>query len=105
MLCQSCGAVQDDNACFCNHCGAAFNCASPACRQKKPPNNLAVIGLVFAFFLPVPGLIISAIARKQCIERDEEGGTLAKAGMIVGGILCILLAAVLLALARERVFF
>jgi len=95
MYCQRCGTQNDDNAQFCKICGLGLGTAPypypyPPVYPPQPPakqsNSLALIGLVLSLFMPLAGLIVSIIARKQCIERGEEGERLAKAGIIVGAI-------------------
>ena len=53
--------------------------------------NLAILGLVLSFLIPLAGLIISAVALnkfKQSGETDGKG--LATAGLIIGIILMVL---------------
>ena len=106
MYCQKCGAQIDDDAQFCKACGTATMRAvqpypyAPAYpQQEKRTNNLALLGLILAFFMPIGGLVVSVIARKQCVERGGDGEKLAKAGIIVGvvytGLLFVILVAML----------
>ena len=37
MYCRNCGTKQDDNASFCNHCGAPLN--QPATQEKDIPDK------------------------------------------------------------------
>jgi len=92
MNCPRCGTQNDGNAQFCKTCGLSIGTtpyayyAAPAYPQQPPAkqtNTLALIGLILAVFMPLAGLIVSVIARKQCAERGEEGEKLAKAGIIV----------------------
>jgi hypothetical protein len=91
MYCQTCAAQLVADARFCENCGAALGApqpyAPPVYRQPvKPTNNLALLGLILAFVMPVAGLIVSIVARRQCIERGEDGEKMAKIGIIVGVI-------------------
>jgi hypothetical protein len=104
MYCQRCGTQLDGNAPSCKACGLAAGAPPPypypypypyPAYPPRPPakqaNTLALVGLVLSIFMPLAGLIVSLIARKQCIERGEDGEKMAKAGIIVGAIYCGLL--------------
>jgi len=100
MYCQRCAAEVSEDSQFCQACGAATGVPpypypyAPAYPQPQQPakqtNNMALIGLILAFVVPVAGLVVSIIARKQCLERGEDGANLAKAGVIVGAVYCAL---------------
>ncbi len=47
-------------------------------------NTLAIIGFVGAFMIPVVGIVLGIMAQRQIAVNHEEGGTLAKAAVIVG---------------------
>jgi len=80
MYCQKCGIQMDGSAQFCK-----------ACTPPRRQNSLALLGLVLAFAGPAAGLVVSIIARKQCIQRGEDGETLAKAGIILSIVFIALL--------------
>ena len=108
MFCQHCGTRSDDNAKFCVQCGAATAPApAPEFQQQQgfqqpaypppsyhqwshqPPkrtNTMAIAGLVLAFLMPFIGLIVSIIARKQCIQNNEDGQGLATAGIVISAV-------------------
>jgi len=93
MYCQRCAAEISEDSQFCQACGAAtgvppYPYAPPVQQPAKQTNNMALIGLILAFVMPVAGLVVSIIARKQCLERGEDGLHLAKAGVIVSAIYC-----------------
>ena len=46
-------------------------------------NTLAILGLVFAFIIPLVGLILSVIAKEQIERTGEQGEDLATAGLWV----------------------
>jgi len=116
MFCQHCGNSNDNASKFCFSCGKALEASAapdtpPAGAYVPPPqqpqpgyqayqtpqpqkttNTMAIIGLVCAFFMPLVGLVVSIIARKQCIENQEEGQNLATAGIIVSVISMALIA-------------
>jgi len=103
MYCQKCGAQLDADAQFCKSCGTAIRTTpqpyAPVYQQPaKQTNNLALFGLILSFVMPIGGLVVSIIARKQCIERGEDGEKLAKAGIVAGAIYCALLAVMIIAL-------
>ena len=47
-------------------------------------NTMAILALVFAFVFSPLGIVFGHIARKQIRERNEQGGGLATAGLILG---------------------
>jgi len=101
MYCQKCGTQLDVDAQFCKGCGtAAGQAVQPGPQQQpaKQTNSLALIGLILSAMMPLAGLIVSIIARKQCIERGEDGERLAKAGIIFGAVYCGLILVLVLVL-------
>lgn len=68
-------------------------------RGEEPPagtNTMAVLGLVFAFLLPVLGIVFSAVGLSQTRRRGQDGRGLAVAGLAVS-VVALAVAAVLLA--------
>lgn len=59
-------------------------------------NTMAVLGLVFAFLLPVLGVVFSAVGLSQTRRRGQDGRGLAVAGLAVS-VVALGVAAVLLA--------
>ncbi len=57
--------------------------------ERKNTNVIAVLGLIFAFFLPFLGLILSIVGLVQA-KKLENGKGLAIGGIIVSAILFIL---------------
>jgi hypothetical protein len=49
-------------------------------------NTMAILSLVFAFIFSPLGIVFGHIAKKQIRERNEEGGGLATAGLVLGYI-------------------
>ena len=108
MYCQKCAAEIADGSQFCSVCGTPTGTPPgptpypyPYPYSYQPPvkqtNNMALLGLILAFVMPLAGMIISLIARKQCQERGEDGAHLAKAGIIVGAIYSGLVFVILIA--------
>lgn len=58
----------------------------PIYQQPTPPgtNVLAVLGLVFSFFIGILGIVFGHIARAQIRRTGEGGAGLALAGLIIG---------------------
>ncbi len=98
MYCAHCGKEIDPQSLYCPHCGAATGAAP----LTKRTNGLAVAGFVLSFFVPIVGIILSIIGRKQCLERNEEGGGLALAGIIIS---CVTIALALIALIGSFIFW
>ena len=65
---------------------------SPSGYYNPPPqtNTMAILSLVFAFVVPILGIVFGYIAKKQIRERGEGGSGLAKAGLILGYIFAVL---------------
>jgi hypothetical protein len=59
-------------------------------------NTMAVLGLVFAFLVPVLGVVFSAVGLSQTRRRGQDGRGLAVAGLVVS-VVALVVAAVLLA--------
>src|SRR5207245_2874109 len=64
-------------------------------------NTMAVLGLVFAFLLPVLGVVFSAVGLAQTRRRGQAGRGLAVAGLVVSLVLVVAAAAVLAAFAEH----
>ena len=97
IKCTHCGDANDNAAKFCFACGKAMETPAPGAYayaqppyhcypQPKQTNIMAIIGLVCAFLMPLAGIVVSIIARRQCIENREEGQGLATAGIIISAV-------------------
>ena len=102
MYCRKCGAQIDDDATFCQYCGAStteskikpeyYN--SPAVQSEytapPPTNGCAIAGFVLAFFMPLIGFILSIVgfikAGREC---RGNGKGLAIAGLVISFILLL----------------
>lgn len=60
----------------------------PPAQQKT--NTMSILGLVFAFLIPLLGIVFSAIGLKQTRERGEGGRGLAVAGLIISIIFTLI---------------
>ena len=89
MYCSNCGNQIDDNAAVCIHCGAPTGRAQyqqqPA-QQPAQSNTLAIVGFVFAFLIPIVGLICSIVGLKNAPQFNGNGKGLAIAGIIISAI-------------------
>ena len=112
MYCHKCAAEITDESRFCKICGTPTGAPAnpspntypytypypyPYQTPMKQTNNMALVGLILAFVMPIAGLIVSIVARRQCIERGEDGEQMAKAGIIVSAVYCGLAAVILIA--------
>lgn len=81
--CSHCGKEVDDNAYVCPNCGCKV--------QKDAEGNLSVIsivGFVFAFLMPLIGLIVSIVAHSNAKrDGDEKSRKFAKAGIVISACL------------------
>lgn len=91
--CEKCGQYMDDNTRFCPSCGAENVLAPVVEDPNQPPeglNVMAIVGMALAS-TGIPGIIVSAIAKK----RAKSGlyrhplGPLATAGLIVSIIMTV----------------
>lgn len=65
--------------------------------NKKNTNVMAILGLVFSFFISILGLIFSIIALQQIKKTQEEGKGLAIAGIVISVVKLVIV--VILAIA------
>lgn len=86
MFCKNCGSQIDDNASVCIHCGASVREMQTTQQQPAQSNTLAIVGFVFAFLMPLVGLICSIIGLKKSKELSDNGKGLATAGIIISVI-------------------
>lgn len=95
MFCKSCGKQIDDSALYCPNCGAAQGVRQndgfyrgPASDRPKPGMNaLALVGFILSFFIPIAGLVLSIIGKKQIASSGETGNGFAVAGIIISSVL------------------
>lgn len=90
MFCKNCGAEIMDEAVMCPKCGVMTDGtkAEPPKQeapvpQSYPFNVIALIGFIFSFLYPIPGLICSIIGRKESQKLGGNGEAFAKAGLII----------------------
>lgn len=90
MFCPKCGNTVNEDATFCPVCGAALKGEAQPAPQPTPAyapvrgsNTMAILGLVFAFIMPILGLIFSILGLNKAKEMQGEGHGLALAGLII----------------------
>lgn len=95
MYCSNCGNQIDDHASVCIHCGAPTQNAQYQQQYQQPvqqntssnqSNTLAIVGFVFAFLMPLVGLICSIIGLKNAPQFNGNGKGLAIAGIIISAL-------------------
>lgn len=94
--CTHCGAELAEEAAICPKCGCPTDLYNPnAARQTSPANPpkqrvyspLSIVGFVFAFLVPLVGLICSVIAFKNAqAESNDRCKSFTKAGIIISAI-------------------
>lgn len=112
-ICPKCNLELEENAKFCPQCGAALETefaagetgerefsventavgaefhsgpaysSQPVQYVQQRTNGMAIAGFVLSFFVPVLGIIFSAIGMKQTKENNEAGRGLAIAGLVI----------------------
>ena len=104
MYCSKCGKEISDEAYLCPHCGTMVRDlpkevaagdgtargGNGAYNGYRKTNAFAIAGFVCSFLFAILGLIFSAMAMKQCRERNEDGYGLSKAGMIISIVSMVL---------------
>ncbi len=96
MFCKFCGQEIDEHAVICPKCGRVLN--SSGIPQQQPQyqyqyaapspktNTLAIVGFILSFIVPIVGLILSIIGKKQIKATGEGGNGLATAGIVISSI-------------------
>ena len=85
MFCKNCGKEIDDRAVVCPNCGVQVGTVAPA---ENKTNVLAIVGFIFAFIMPIVGLICSIIGRNKAPECGGNG--LATAGIVISVVWMVL---------------
>lgn len=87
MFCPKCGKDIRDDSAFCPFCGVQVgNFSTPTPKT----NVLAIVGFIFAFLMPVVGLICSIIGKNKVEECGGNGRGLATAGIVISVIAIVL---------------
>lgn len=98
--CAHCGSELFEEAVVCPKCGCQvrdfnFNATNQEAKNEnttsksaqKKTNTMALVGFILSFIIPLLGLIFSCIGKNQLAQNpEEEGETLAKAGIIISAI-------------------
>lgn len=87
MFCKNCGKEIDDHAVVCPYCGVQVGTVAPA---ENKTNVLAIVGFIFAFIMPIVGLICSIIGRNKAPECGGNGKGLATAGIVISVVWMVL---------------
>ena len=90
MFCKHCGREIDDKAIVCPYCGVQVANVQP---QQSGTNVIAIVGFIFAFIMPIVGLICSIIGRNKAYEYGGNGRGLATAGLVIN-IIWLLIAVI-----------
>lgn len=92
MFCKNCGRQIDDNAVICPHCGTSVsgnpNNSQPQAQSRG--NGIAIVGFVFAFFIPLVGLICSILGFNKASKEGLPYKGLALAGIIISVVVWVL---------------
>ena len=87
MFCKNCGKEIDDRAVVCPNCGVQVGTVAPA---ENKTTVLAIVGFIFAFIMPIVGLICSIIGRNKAPECGGNGKGLATAGIVISVVWMVL---------------
>ena len=80
MFCKNCGKEIDDKAVVCPYCGVQVG---EVRQQRSSTNVVAIVGFIFAFLMPLVGLICSIIGKNNVEECGGNGKALATAGIAI----------------------
>ena len=100
MFCKNCGKEIDDNAYVCPHCGVKVK-DEDAERQEKiaQADSGSKVGWgILSFFIPLVGLILFCLWRKDRPQTAKVCGICALVGFLLAIVLNIILSAVAAAL-------
>ena len=89
MYCKYCGQQINDDAYVCVHCGRVV---AEQPRENKPNdvNIYAVLSLVFAFLMPVAGIVLGVIGMSDAKKTGGNGRGLAVAGLTLSIVFIVL---------------
>lgn len=88
MYCNRCGSELDENTNFCPNCGSPVNGTQPNfvnTKDKDDGNVIAILAIVFSVIMPLVGLIIALVCRKQ--YSDPNAQSKFKIAIIISSIL------------------
>lgn len=88
MFCPKCGKDIRDDSVVCPYCGTQVG--MPVQQQPTRSNTVAIVGFVFAFLIPLVGLICSIIGVNNAKNCGGSGKGLAIAGIIISIVMMIL---------------
>lgn len=90
MYCENCGKKIKENDKFCPNCGNSIK------KIKEDNKVISILGLIFSFFLPVIGIILSIISLIKVSKLKKENNIKNKylglniASLIIGSIFLII---------------
>ncbi len=96
MYCKNCGKEIDDKAIVCPYCGVQVGSVQ---QQQSGTNVVAIVGFIFAFLMPLVGLICSIIGKNKADEYGGNGRGLATAGIVISIIEMVLVIVIYAAVA------
>ena len=100
MFCSKCGKQIADNSSFCTSCGSKVNVPNSTAGgtyttytntgstasnaiNGNTTNVFAILGLIFAFVMPILGIIFSCVGLSEAKQKNGSGHGMAKAGLIL----------------------
>lgn len=88
MYCRNCGKEVNDKAVFCPYCGTTLQTLDEASRAsaQNDPNLVGIVGFILSFFIPLAGLICSAIGFRNAIKNKVPYRNFALAGIIISSV-------------------
>lgn len=97
VFCSNCGARLPQSAVVCPYCGTPtmrtyYQAPGYTPQKAEKSNDLAIAGFILSFFLPLVGLILSAIglAKSKKPEFNGNGRGLAIAGVVLSSVFIVI---------------
>ncbi|MBR2622668.1 MAG: zinc-ribbon domain-containing protein [Clostridia bacterium] len=100
MFCSHCGKEVSDEAYVCTYCGCLVGKGkAPQKDSGEQANVMAILGLIFALFCPILGIVFGAIGMVKAKELNGTGERMASWSIVLSIIVSILFITAVVAIA------
>lgn len=104
--CPKCGTEIKPGDRYCPNCGTPASFATSNDVHNNPPtesNGFAIAGFVCSFFIPILGIIFSAIGLNRAPKCHGQGKGLATAGLVIS-IISIVLGVIIACIIDDYIY-
>lgn len=84
--CSKCGSEINDEAVVCTKCGCAVETVKKVENSDSESNNMALIGFILSFFVPIVGLIFGCIGLNKAKSLNDTGKGFAIAAIAISSV-------------------